>query len=326
MDRKINRFIGRLLLFSLLSTVLTACGASKDIRELAVKLDTEFSGELEDVQVEDIFLTWSSKKLGGDERFEVVIDFGNIGEGLTTKQTIEANDLNLQVNGSRHEWRLRSEWSENTTYFPLFAEAKSGTEIPISISRIDGRDEVVSRSQFKWIRPNKVSAPQSPTLNVKWIDSGDNFYRWSLQGNFNLTFDSYPDSYKLDCAPKENCGYPDYGLIPRFGIAFNNFAFAANPQPHEIEGTNVKGVGKTLSFSFTAINDIGSSEMARVDTISGGPSRSTTSPQRQSNPFDRTWKSSEKDLEALAKTAWCIENGYRDYIWSKDICTNELSR
>jgi hypothetical protein len=42
------------------------------------------------------------------------------------------------------------------------------------------------------------------------------------------------------------------------------------------------------------------------------------------DPWSRTWSS--KQQEELAKTVWCINNGYRNYIYSKDICTNTLNR
>ena len=90
---RLHRNIGKLLVFLLLSTVLTSCGAPKDIQNVSVELNTEFSGELEDVQVEDLFLIWNSKKLGSDERFEVVVDFSNnFGEENTAEYLIEANE------------------------------------------------------------------------------------------------------------------------------------------------------------------------------------------------------------------------------------------
>lgn len=42
------------------------------------------------------------------------------------------------------------------------------------------------------------------------------------------------------------------------------------------------------------------------------------------NPWSRTWSSQQ--LEAIAKTTWCIENGYRNYIYSTDSCSNTISR
>jgi hypothetical protein len=42
------------------------------------------------------------------------------------------------------------------------------------------------------------------------------------------------------------------------------------------------------------------------------------------DPWSRTWSS--RDLEAIAKTTWCINNGYRNYSYSRDICTNTISR
>ncbi len=42
------------------------------------------------------------------------------------------------------------------------------------------------------------------------------------------------------------------------------------------------------------------------------------------DPWSRTWSS--RQMEEVAKTVWCIEQGYRNYIYSKDVCTNTLSR
>jgi len=38
----------------------------------------------------------------------------------------------------------------------------------------------------------------------------------------------------------------------------------------------------------------------------------------QANPWKRSWSS--KDMERIAKTAYCINHGYRDYNWKKDKC------
>jgi hypothetical protein len=61
---------------------------------------------------------------------------------------------------------------------------------------------------------------------------------------------------------------------------------------------------------------------ARNDYVSKGD-YSLPAPTRV-NPWSRTWSS--KELEAIAKTTWCIENGYRNYIYSSDSCTNTISR
>lgn len=43
-------------------------------------------------------------------------------------------------------------------------------------------------------------------------------------------------------------------------------------------------------------------------------------PTEPTNPWERTWSSDW--LESLAKTAWCINNGYRDYRKSQDSCVD----
>ena len=42
------------------------------------------------------------------------------------------------------------------------------------------------------------------------------------------------------------------------------------------------------------------------------------------DPWSRTYRSELS--EKVAKTTWCITHGYRDYNYSKDICTKTLSR
>lgn len=43
-------------------------------------------------------------------------------------------------------------------------------------------------------------------------------------------------------------------------------------------------------------------------------------PTEPTNPWERTWRSDW--LESVAKTAWCINNGYRDYRKSLDSCVD----
>ena len=42
------------------------------------------------------------------------------------------------------------------------------------------------------------------------------------------------------------------------------------------------------------------------------------------DPWSRTWSSRQQ--EEMAKSVWCIRKGYRNYNYSKDVCSNELSR
>jgi hypothetical protein len=65
-------------------------------------------------------------------------------------------------------------------------------------------------------------------------------------------------------------------------------------------------------------------ECARNDYVLKGDYDSTLPAPTLGDPWSRTWSS--KQQEELAKTVWCINNGYRNYIYSKDICTNTISR
>jgi len=65
-------------------------------------------------------------------------------------------------------------------------------------------------------------------------------------------------------------------------------------------------------------------ECARNDYVPKGEYDNTLPAPTLGDPWSRTWSS--KQQEELAKTVWCINNGYRNYIYSKDICTNTLNR
>lgn len=59
---------------------------------------------------------------------------------------------------------------------------------------------------------------------------------------------------------------------------------------------------------------------AKKDYIYKPDYSDSTSTTAKVNPWARTWRSS--DMERLAKTVWCIENGYRDYSTTTDDCIN----
>lgn len=65
-------------------------------------------------------------------------------------------------------------------------------------------------------------------------------------------------------------------------------------------------------------------ECSRNDYVPEGDYDYTLPAPTLGDPWSRTWSS--KQQEELAKTVWCINNGYRNYIYAKDICTNTISR
>ena len=65
-------------------------------------------------------------------------------------------------------------------------------------------------------------------------------------------------------------------------------------------------------------------ECARNDFVSKGDYDNTLPAPTLGDPWAKTWRT--KQQEELAKTVWCLNNGYRSYNYSKDICTNVLSR
>lgn len=65
-------------------------------------------------------------------------------------------------------------------------------------------------------------------------------------------------------------------------------------------------------------------ECARNDYVPKGDYDNTLPAPTLGDPWSRTWSSRQQ--EELAKTVWCINNGYRNYNYSKDICTNTLNR
>jgi len=90
--------------------------------------------------------------------------------------------------------------------------------------------------------------------------------------------------------------------------------------------SNIKWVHEVVTFTNICQkngNYLGN-ECARNDYVPKGEYDNTLPAPTLGDPWSRTWSS--KQQEELAKTVWCINNGYRNYIYSKDICTNTISR
>ena len=91
-----------------------------------------------------------------------------------------------------------------------------------------------------------------------------------------------------------------------------------------------------IKYKILVRNNFGSRELQGTFRVTNPYkySEPSISPESNSNetppmptkvdPWTRTWSS--RQLEEIAKTTWCIEQGYRNYIYSKDVCTNTLSR
>jgi hypothetical protein len=91
-----------------------------------------------------------------------------------------------------------------------------------------------------------------------------------------------------------------------------------------------------IKFKIFVSNEAGKSELRGVFEVTNpykynepsispnnGSSETLPTPTKV-DPWTRTWSS--RQMEEVAKTVWCIEQGYRNYIYSKDICTNTLNR
>lgn len=91
-----------------------------------------------------------------------------------------------------------------------------------------------------------------------------------------------------------------------------------------------KAISGRINYEITAENRFGSASITGSNSISsnsgfenGSNDEGNEAPKIE-NPFQRDFDS--KNSEIVAKLSWCINEGYRDYNYSKDECTNTRNR
>ena len=302
------------LVLTVLISAFLVSGCSlggNEIKNLAIVLDEDFEGTMGTLPYEPVYLKWESSKLSSDEQYRIKVNFSDgFGEGdaLKFEKTTDDDELPLTTDGSENKLRLTVPWNEDSLFY-FFAVAKSGDVARFTVQKLDKNGNTISESKLEWVRHARLDKPADPVLQNLWTKDSDNYYRYSVSDKSILTYKSFPEMSIEKCIGV--CS-PESNSSERF------------PLRDEIWGWNVKGAGNKVRLQRTVSNEKGKSEVANLEIVSNAGT--VYQSPSQPNPFLRDWSDRDKDLESLAKTVWCIENGFRNYTYSKDECNNEISR
>lgn len=192
---------------------------------------------------------------------------------------------------------------DNVIRLKLLTEAIKNTGFKISLTP----SEIASiKGDFEDPSSDLVDAEIDRIMGIDLYDEKDEYI-----GNTGCKLVS---SYKYDLHQQDSEKYPhDYEVDD------TDFLWT------RAEG-NIEWVHEVVTFTNICQkngNYLGN-ECARNDYVPKGEYDNTLPAPTLGDPWSRTWSS--KQQEELAKTVWCINNGYRNYIYSKDICTNTLNR
>ena len=291
----------RLSVLVISAFLLSGCSYfSNEIRNLELLLNTEFQGTVTDIKTEPVLLKWNTSKISNDENYLLQITFPDLYSGETFELEFDNSYNPLIIDGTSHSLELYQSFGDYSL-FGNFISLNSNTNVTISLSKVNKGNK--SQEQLiTWTRPPRTSIPMDPILISSWKNSGDGYYEYTVRDVSELTFNSYPLNEFRSCK----------GVCEKLGINPSPFPWLA---PYGVFNYNVKGVkqvlvgrqvGNELGLSASVALKMTSnpSEIGKVETLE--------------NPWTRKWTS--KDMEALAKTAWCISNGYKDYSRSTDEC------
>ena len=209
---------------------------------------------------------------------------------ILDKYSFIASDLESAMNSRGY--------LDNVIRLKLLTEAIKNTGFKISLTP----SEIASlKRNFDDPSADLVNAEIDRIIGVDVYDEDDNY-----TGNTGCKL---VDSYKYTL---ENYEYD-------MEVDDNDFLWT------RAEG-NIEWVHEVVTFTNICQkngNYLGN-ECARNDYVPKGEYDNTLPAPTLGDPWSRTWKT--KQQEELAKTVWCINKGYRNYIYSKDICTNTISR
>lgn len=303
-----RRFLAVALL--LFATLISGCSfASNNVKNISISLNEEFEGYFLQLGSERVYLEWESGPLGNGESYSVKTSIpGDVKYGgFEDILTVEKDSPLLVSQGNKIRLNLQVSYkTKDASLFPHLASSKSRSTTKISVTKLgDGGSKVISESTIDWVRPDRRDVPADPVLINTWYYDPDGYYRYSVRDVSILTFDTFPDRSIEKCL----------GICASGSNSDGVWAYR-----DEIWGTNVKGKSKKVVLERTVTNEKGSSNPTTLTIVSGEVPENPSSVQ--SNPFDRIWKPSEKSMEILGKTVWCIDRGYKDYDYSKDECTN----
>jgi len=298
------------VVFLLFATLISGCSfTSNDVKNLSISLNDKFEGYFLQLGSERVYLEWDSSPLGDDESYSIKtripgdVNYGGFEDVLI----VEKDSPLLMSQGNKVRVNLQVSYkTEDASLFPYLASSKSGSTTKIAVTKLgSGGSKVISESTMEWIRPQRRDKPADPVLINTWYYDPDGYYEYSVRDNSLLTFDTFPNRSKEKCS----------GVCASPSSSDGVWAFR-----DEIWGWNVKGKSQKVVLERTVTNEKGSSNSITLAIVSGEQPKRP--PSVQSNPFDRSWKPSEKNMEILGKTVWCVYKGYKDYDSTYDECTD----
>jgi hypothetical protein len=289
--------------------VLSGCALNQhEIKNLEIILDTEFTGTIQDVHSEPVYLQWDSSRLSDNEKYILKIKFEGLFKddiSLNSQEwEINSSDLNLSVNKNVNKYQVYQFFSDDYTLFSNFAALESGSKAVITLSRFSN-DKKIQTSELIWTRPKRTSIPDDPILINNWSYSGDGYYEYKVKDVSILSFDSYPLISIKKCT----------GVCEPSGTSEGNFPLIA---PYGVWSYNVKG-SKPVKLERQVGNELGLSENTQLQLP---PPEKPYQEPALTNPWLRKWRLGDQN-QWLAKTVWCIELGYKDYSRATDECTNK---
>lgn len=289
--------------------VLSGCAFNQhEIKNLEIILDTEFTGTMQDVHLEPVYLQWDSSRISDNEKYVLKIKF----EGLfkdddrmnVNEWEIDNRDLKLSVNKNKNKYKLNQTFSDDYTLFSNFVALESGSQAIITLSRFSN-DKKIQTSELIWTRPKRANIPDDPILINYWSYSGDGYYEYKVEDVSTLSFSSYPLVSIKKCT----------GVCEPSGTSEGDFPLIA---PYGVWGYNVKG-SKSVKLERQVGNELGFSNNTQLQLPP--PGKPYQEPAL-TNPWLRKWRLGDRN-QWLAKTVWCIEQGYKDYSRTTDECTDK---
>jgi hypothetical protein len=291
--------------------VLSGCALNQhEIKNLEINIDTEFSGTIQDVASEPVYLQWDSSRISDNEKYVLKIKFEGLFKGDDYEYNffeteIENRDLNLSVNKNKNRYQMNQTFSDDYTLFSNFIALQSGANAVVTLSRFSN-DKEIQASELIWSRPKRTSAPADPILINYWSYSGDGHYEYEVKDVSTLSFASYPLVSIKKCT----------GVCEPSGTSDSDFPLTAT---YGVWSYNVKG-SKPVKLERQVGNELGLSNNTQLQLPP--PGKPYEEPPL-TNPWLRKWRLGDKNLEELAKLAWCSEQGYKNYSRTADECTNK---
>ena len=285
------------------SLILTGCGTQNSEPPSLVR---NFSYQIEE---QSINFTWNSPKSNfnyiEDEYGDPTTGFDIAIEGLS-----EPSDFTVNAEKEKDSYkysismdRIRTKDSRlkfsigaynGFNGFTSSAEKVAISEFLIEIPKATQAPRFLDKTAFKWDQ-------KSTSLTVS------NFLEHNLSNRAGLVEIQVTGLVNAKYISSEYKGY--------------NSLYLSFPNKFQTKGGWV-------NYVITASNDIGSTEFRgrnyifpinRTESNEGAPSPAPT----LVDPWTRSFR--DRKTEEVAKLVWCLQNGYRNYDYSQDECTNRIA-